>query len=119
MIHDTQSFAAPGAVFHADDMVRALVANELDALRAKLEDVGVELCLNADVAARHGPSLQGIDELAQRSQNLAMVLRADAMEGAIEAITLESLKERLLDAVTVYLAELAEREDRANPWTPV
>lgn len=126
MKHAANAFAVtappPIPAFRTDDLVRALVANELDAIRDRLEDVGAELCMTPAVVTSHLESLQGIDELAQRSQNLALLLRADEMEGAIDAITLESLRNRLLDAVANYLAALAERGDSAHqddPWTTI
>jgi predicted nucleic acid-binding protein len=96
------SSAADG---RANEMVRALIANELDVIREILEDVGIELCTNPVIVQEYTEILQKVDELAQRNENLAKLLRATAMEPAIDTITLDSLKNRLLDAVTGYLAD--------------
>jgi hypothetical protein len=92
----------------ANEVVRALIANELDSVRDMLEQIGIQLCANLTIMQDHGELLQGIDELAQRNENLARLLRTPAMEPAIDAISLESLRNRLLDGVAAYVAEHAD-----------
>ena len=88
-----------GADHGADHMVRALIADELEAIREVLEEVGMHLCIDPVMIERYSMVLQGIDELAQRNENLARILRAGAMEPAIQSVSLESLRSRLLDGV--------------------
>lgn len=99
-----------------DDLILGLVAGELDAVRNALEDVAAQFCSDIRIVQAHGALLQSIDELAQRHENLARLLRADPMEGAIDTITLESLKNRMLDGVTEQLARAAG-QDGQRIWT--
>ncbi|CAN5194897.1 hypothetical protein BH10PSE13_BH10PSE13_25050 [soil metagenome] len=96
-----------------DDMILALIAAELDDVRGAMEEVAAQLCADIRIVQQHGELLQSIDELAQRHENLARVMRCRPMEGAIDAITLESLRNRMLDGVTDQLA----RSDGQNFWT--
>lgn len=104
-----------------DEMVRALIAKELDAIRELLEEVGVDLCGHPVIVQEYSRALQGIDELAQRNENLARVLRASAMESAIDGISLESLRVRLLDGVTDYFADRANEPPSGalDDWTSI
>lgn len=99
-----------------DDLILTLIAGELDAIRGALEDVAAQFCSDIRIVQAHGELLQSIDELAQRHENLARLLRSDPMEGAIDAITLESLRNRMLDGVTDELARAAGR-DGQTIWT--
>jgi hypothetical protein len=96
-----------------DEMILGVIAAELDLLRGAMEDVASALCSDVRIVQAHGELLQSIDELAQRNENLARVMRARPMEGAIDAITLESLRNRMLDGVTDRLAG----SDGAKFWT--
>lgn len=96
-----------------DAMIIGLIACELDLLRTAMEDVASALCCDVRIVQAHGELLQSIDELAQRNENLARVMRAKPMEEAIEGITLESLRNRMLDGVTDKLSQA----EAANFWT--
>lgn len=121
MKHDPISSDPPpvgGIGYLSDAVVRTLIANELDAIRGKLEDMGVQLCAHPVIVREYSEFLQGIDELAQRNENLAKLLRAQGMEAAIETITLESLRNRMLDGVVSYLADMDDEMPAvAKAWT--
>ena len=76
-------------------LLRGLIADELDGIRAVLEEMGVRLCADSQVVRHHLYALQAIDELCQRNENLARTLRAGDMVAETAAITLESLRTRL------------------------
>ncbi len=95
-------------------LICALIAKELDVIRGKLEDMGENLCNEPIFVTQYCDTLQSIDELSQRHENLARLLRSDDMEAAIDSITLESLRNRLLDAATSQLALIGERSDGAG-----
>ncbi|MET0137329.1 MAG: hypothetical protein ABW192_02985 [Sphingobium sp.] len=107
----------PGAPdSQVDDLILGLVADELDAIRGALEEVAAEFCSDIRIVQMHGELLQSIDELAQRHENIARMLRTRPMESAIDLITLESLRNRMLDGVTDQLARAAGR-DGQTIWT--
>ncbi len=91
--------AEPAEPHLTDQMVRALIADELDRIRDMLEEMGVQLCGDPEVVRSHLAALQTIDELCQRNENLARTLRADDMIAESSTITLESLRMRLQSAV--------------------
>ncbi|HEX7857029.1 MAG TPA: hypothetical protein VF503_25385 [Sphingobium sp.] len=99
-----------GTDAQVDDLILALIAGELDVIRGALEDVAAQFCSDIRIVQTHGELLQSIDELAQRHENLARLLRSNPMEGAIDAITLESLRNRMLDGVTDQLAQTADSD---------
>jgi len=82
-----------------DTLVRAIIADELDRVRLVLEEMGVELCADPAVVRSHLAALQRIDELCQRHENLARILRADDMAAEAAGVTLESLRLRLQPAL--------------------
>lgn len=73
----------------------AKVAAELDQMREDLEDIGVSLCLDDEIMQRCMIYLQRLDELGQRANWLAELVRADDPEARVNDITLNSLAERL------------------------
>ncbi|MBB5987072.1 hypothetical protein [Sphingobium lignivorans] len=75
--------------------MRGLIADELDRIRLVIEDFGVQLCGDPVVVRSHFSVLQAIDELCQRHENLARMLRSDDMVRETAGITLESLRARL------------------------
>lgn len=105
----------------ANEVVGALIANELDAVRDALEHIGMHLCSDIAIVQQYGELLQSLDELAQRNENLARLLRAPAMESAIDTISLESLRNRLLDGVAQYLAQNPDdpMAGTQGDWVPV
>ncbi|MFT3966762.1 MAG: hypothetical protein QM690_12865 [Sphingobium sp.] len=105
-----------GTDAHVDALILTLIAGELDVIRHALEDVASQFCSDVRIVQTHGELLQSIDELAQRHENIARLLRTRPMEGAIDAITLESLRNRMLDGVTDQLAQTAGHEGQ-QIWT--
>lgn len=105
-----------GSNVQVDDLILALVASELDSIRGSLEDVAASFCSDIRIVQMHGELLQSIDELAQRHENIARLLRTRPMEGAIDMITLESLRNRMLNGVTDQLAQTATA-DGQTIWT--
>lgn len=92
----------PHAAWQPCDLLADLrnrIAAELDQLRTDLEEIGVSLCLDEEVMARCMEHLQRLDELGQRSNWLAELLRADDPISRVDDITLSSLAERLRDGV--------------------
>lgn len=75
--------------------LRTKIAAELDQLRADMEELGVQLCLDEDVMNRCMAHLQRLDEMGQRSIWLAELVRADNPHDVIPEITLQSLANRL------------------------
>lgn len=105
-----------GTDAQVDSMILTLIASELDSIRGALEEVAAQFCSDIRIVQTHGELLQSIDELAQRHENIARLLRTRPMEGAIDAITLESLRNRMLDGVTDQLAQTAGN-DGQRIWT--
>jgi len=54
----------------------AAVADILGELGNEVEQLGVTLCMDPDVAARHIEALQAFDMIAQKQRGLAQLLRA-------------------------------------------
>jgi len=91
----------------SQDQLLSMLAEELDAARLQLEDLGIKLCSNMDVARRHMNELQALDYVGQRCESVAAILRSDDMHAASHAATLESITGRLaslIDGVTERLA---------------
>jgi hypothetical protein len=109
-----------GGDAHVNELVCGLIADELETIRQMLEQVGLSLCSHPVIVQDFTEMLQSIDELAQRNENLARVLRSNTKESAIETISLESLKNRLLDGVTDQMAASAERQGAKDTgdWAP-
>jgi len=104
--------AAGGPADHGlpDNIVRALIADELDRIRTVLEDMGMQLCGDQEIVRSHMNVLQSIDEVCQRNENLARTLRSPDMIAEAHAITLETLRVRLQDGIFERLAERAVRD---------
>jgi hypothetical protein len=85
----------PGALDHVQAELRLKIASELDQLRNELEDIGVSLCLEDEIMQRCMTHLQRLDELGQRSNWLAELVRAEDPVARVKDITLHSLAERL------------------------
>lgn len=97
--HTLDPVSAPLPTAPADELVRILIAEELDRVRLVLEEMGVQLCADPAVVRSHLAALQRIDELCQRHENLARILRADDMAAEAAGVTLESLRLRLKPAL--------------------
>ena|GEM_PF-2874275 len=75
--------------------LRDKIAAELDQLREDMEEIGVQLCLDEEIMMRCMSYLQRLDEMGQRSNWLAALVRADNPREVLPDITLQSLAERL------------------------
>lgn len=73
----------------------AAVADILSELGNEIEELGVTLCLDPEVASRHMEALQAFDLIAQKQRGLAALLGAKCPVTALAALGLEELKERL------------------------
>ena len=76
-------------------ILREKIAAELDQLREDMEEIGLQLCLDEDVMVRCMSYLQRLDEMGQRSNWLAALVRAEDPHEVIPDITLQSLADRL------------------------
>jgi hypothetical protein len=77
------------------ERLKANIADELDRMREDLEELGVSLCLDEAVMHRCMTHLQRLDELGQRSNWLAELMRAENPVARVNDITLGSLALRL------------------------
>jgi hypothetical protein len=73
------------------------VARELAALAIDIEAIGVELCVDAAVAAAHSTSLQSIDLIGQRQRALADLLRAENFDHALADCNLSRIVDLFAD----------------------
>lgn len=78
-----------------ENRILGLLADELDASRAALEQLGMALCGNPAVAAGHIAELQSLDDIGQRQAAIAAILRAPDIRAAANNVTLESICRRL------------------------
>lgn len=91
-----------GATALIDNLpVLQVIADELEATRFCLEQLGLVLCRDPELAQAHSQELQQLDELGQRQACLARVLRAGDMHDAAARIPLDALR----DSVALRLAE--------------
>ena len=77
------------------ETLRVKIAAELDQLREDMEEIGVQLCLDEEVMLRCMSHLQRLDEMGQRSNWLAVLVRAPDPTEVIPEITLQSLADRM------------------------
>jgi len=77
-----------------DDLL-ALLADELDAARAQLEALSMELVCDPLVALRHISELQALDHAGQRCASIAEILRSRDRFAACLGARLESIPARL------------------------
>ncbi len=75
--------------------LRIKIAAELDQLREDMEEIGVQLCLDEEIMLRCMSHLQRLDEMGQRSNWLAALVRAPDPTEVIPEITLQSLADRM------------------------
>jgi hypothetical protein len=71
------------------------LAEELDHVVRKLEQLGGSLAANPILLARHAAELQSIDLIKQVIGHIARVVEAEDEEWAVERITLQDLRARL------------------------
>lgn len=79
---------------HALSPALHTVADVLAEISTQIEDLGVRLCADPAFAQRCIEQLQEIDLIAQKQRSLAVVLRAECAEEAIDAIGVEELRAR-------------------------
>ena len=91
--HLPSGTATPTVIFSS--ALRTKIAAELDQLREDMEEIGVQLCLDEEVMLRCMTYLQRLDEMGQRSNWLAALVRAEDPHEVIPEITLKSLADRL------------------------
>lgn len=75
-----------------------LIADEMDLARDALESVIAALCEDNEMIERHHTTLQAIDEISQRHENLARLLRSARPNEDVASISLDSLRVRLMAA---------------------
>jgi len=71
------------------------IAASLGALARDTEGMGIALCSDPEVAARHMEQLQAIDRISQSLREVSRVLAASDPEAAIGDICLGDLRETL------------------------
>ncbi|MEH6759456.1 MAG: hypothetical protein V7676_18440 [Parasphingorhabdus sp.] len=91
-----QTPQTPGLTGSMSEELQEKIAAELDRIHHDLEQIGVSLCGDMEMAERHCEPLQRLDELGQRSFWLAKLLRTDNPVELINNITLGSLSSRLV-----------------------
>lgn len=74
------------------------VAAVLHELAGEVEELGNDLCEDAAVAERHLASLQQIDRFAQHLVQLALVIGDADPGGAVGAVSLGELRQKLVAA---------------------
>ncbi|TZG26195.1 hypothetical protein [Sphingomonas montanisoli] len=90
----------------AEDELLSMLADELDAARAELEQLGVRLCSNPATARAHVHDLQSLDHVGQRCTSVAAILRSDDLQAASRDARLESITGRL----AALIESLASRQ---------
>lgn len=73
-----------------------IAADVLIDLSGELERLGAGLCEDPEVVGAHMESLQGIDRIVQTQRSLAAVLSASRPSHAVEELSLEQLKQKML-----------------------
>jgi hypothetical protein len=76
--------------------VESRIAEEIAYARRLLDQVGDELTDDPIILQRHGHSLQSFDEACQILDHLGAILRAPDAAAAIDAVTMQELRARLL-----------------------
>jgi len=71
------------------------LAEELDLIARKLEQLGGTLAANPILLQRHAADLQSIDHIKQVIGHIARVVESSDPEWAVERITLQDLRARL------------------------
>lgn len=74
------------------------IAERLGALAHDVEGMGLALCSDPDVAARHMGQLQAIDRIGQSLREIARVLASSDPEAAVNDICLGDLRAALEQA---------------------
>lgn len=74
------------------------VATRLQDVAREAEALGAQICDDAAVVERHGPSLQGIDRISQTLTQIADVLAAEDPAATVASLSLGDLRNGLLAA---------------------
>lgn len=82
------------------DLLKA-AAHSLEAMATQVEELGAELVVDPDVAARHLTSLQSLDRWSQQLVQLANVISAEDPVAAAEEVTLSELRDHLRTAASL------------------
>jgi hypothetical protein len=69
-------------------------------MAAQVEALGARLCADPNVIARHINELQIIDLIAQKQMHLAQLLTADCPHAAIDAMSVDAVKQRMRQSMT-------------------
>lgn len=64
-------------------------------LSKEIETLGVRLCMDPGVMARHMTELQVIDLIVQKQTHLAELLLADCPHAAVDAMGVDAVKQRI------------------------
>ena len=78
--------------------INPAIAQSLRLLAGDTESMGLALCGDPDIAARHMEQLQAIDRISQSLRELARVLAAADPQAAIGEICLGDLRSALEEA---------------------
>lgn len=86
---------APPAPGPSKSLLDHRIAEELEAISRRLEQLGDTLASDPILLHRHAPQLQSIDLIEQMLGHLAQVVAAEDKERAVALVTLTELKSRL------------------------
>lgn len=70
-----------------------MLADELNDISDRLEELGARLCLQPEVVQRHFTDLQEIDRLAQEQRQIARLLLSE--DRSLHVIDLDHLRQRV------------------------
>lgn len=86
----------PKALVPTDDPLRLRLAEELEYARRMLSSMGDEMASDGLVVGRHLAELQTVDIVGQMLGHIATVIRSSDPPGAVESISMGSLRARLM-----------------------
>jgi hypothetical protein len=87
---------APPQPAPSNDPLDHRIADELEEVRRHLDLLGGILVTDPILLGRHGTQLQAIDQISQMLGHLARVIAAEEKALAVEQVTLQELRVRLL-----------------------
>jgi glutathione S-transferase len=86
---------APGRPAQSSDPLDRRISEELECIRAHLEQLGGFLAGNPSLVQRHATQLQSIDRVNQVLGHLSRVIASEDKPKAVEQVTLQELRARL------------------------
>jgi hypothetical protein len=95
---------APARPAPSENQLDHRIAEELEFIRRRLDQIGGILASDPALVHRHGGPLQGIDLINQCLNHLANVIATGDREAAVELISLQDLKARLQRRPVVAIA---------------